>query len=360
MIRSTGVPFAIAWPWARCVDAITSSRRSAAQTPVAVASCADRDVQEPGQLAGAEAVLDLLLEPADEQHLAEEPAQHFPGDRLPSGLDWLFDGRHRAAIMLIRRCGPSSSGRRSRRASRPTGRRHSSHSSPKARWQTPPRFLGPLQPGRVGDALRLHVPRADGGVERARNIFRRLDGRRIWGDAGAHRGQRGCVRRSRRRGPRPPRHVAGSRAGTRALAAAPARLERPSLHARARLERPPPPGRPAGRAHEPVAGAVDAIALQFRASGKQGYGVVAAMARRCFERMDAEGITGRISVLRALGHGERRDAGPGLAPRGTLGLAADSSDDPRGAAHAGGHAGRRGIGAFPSSRASLFHVCVPT
>ena len=41
--------------------------------------------------------------------------------------------------------------------------------------------LGPLQPGRVGDALRLHVARADGGVERARNIFRHLDGRRIWG-----------------------------------------------------------------------------------------------------------------------------------------------------------------------------------
>jgi hypothetical protein len=34
-------------------------------------------VQETGQLAGAEAVLDLLLEPADEEHLAEETAQDF-------------------------------------------------------------------------------------------------------------------------------------------------------------------------------------------------------------------------------------------------------------------------------------------
>ncbi len=44
----------------------------------------------------------------------------------------------------------------------------------------------------------------------------------------------------------------------------------------------------------------DAIALRFRASGKQGYGVSPQMARRCFERMDAGGITGRITVLHGL------------------------------------------------------------
>ena len=36
---------------------------------------ADRDVQEPGQLAGPEPLLDLLLEPPDQQHLAQEVAQ---------------------------------------------------------------------------------------------------------------------------------------------------------------------------------------------------------------------------------------------------------------------------------------------
>ena len=36
---------------------------------------ADRDVQEAGQLAGAEALLDLLLEPPDQQHLAQEVAE---------------------------------------------------------------------------------------------------------------------------------------------------------------------------------------------------------------------------------------------------------------------------------------------
>ena len=72
----------------------------------------------------------------------------------------------------------------------------------------------------------------------------------------------------------------------------------------------------------------DAIALRFRASGKQGYGVSPQMARRCFERMDAEGITGRHHrPLRALRHGERRHAGPGLAPGRSLGLSVGS--DPR-------------------------------
>ena len=44
----------------------------------------------------------------------------------------------------------------------------------------------------------------------------------------------------------------------------------------------------------------DAIALRFRVSGKQGYGASPGMARRCFERMDADGITGRITVLGGL------------------------------------------------------------
>ena len=44
---------------------------------------ADRDVQEAGQLAGAEPLLDLLLEAPDEQHLAQELAQPLLGQRPP-------------------------------------------------------------------------------------------------------------------------------------------------------------------------------------------------------------------------------------------------------------------------------------
>ena len=40
--------------------------------------------------------------------------------------------------------------------------------------------------------------------------------------------------------------------------------------------------------------------LWFRAARTLGYGVSAGMARRCLERLDAEGITGRVSVLRVV------------------------------------------------------------
>ena len=50
---------------------------------------ADRDVQEAGQLAGAEALLDLLLEAPDEEHLAQEVAEPLLGQRPP-----LLDLRH--------------------------------------------------------------------------------------------------------------------------------------------------------------------------------------------------------------------------------------------------------------------------
>ena len=69
------VPLAIVCACARCVDEITSSGSSAAHTPRGDRFLADGDVEEAGQLTGAEALLDLLLEPPDQQHLAEQLAQ---------------------------------------------------------------------------------------------------------------------------------------------------------------------------------------------------------------------------------------------------------------------------------------------
>jgi ribosomal protein S25 len=40
--------------------------------------------------------------------------------------------------------------------------------------------------------------------------------------------------------------------------------------------------------------------LRFRVARVVGYGVSAGMARRCLERLDEEGITGRVSVLRVV------------------------------------------------------------
>ena len=42
------------------------------------------------------------------------------------------------------------------------------------------------------------------------------------------------------------------------------------------------------------------LAFTFRCSGRSGYGVSSSMARRCFERLDNEGIEGIVRVLRVL------------------------------------------------------------
>jgi hypothetical protein len=153
--------------------------------------------------------------------------------------------------------------------------------------------LLPLQPVRVGDELRFHLVRAEGGAERARNTLRRLDGKRVWGtlrllDVSAEE--------------TPP--SAPSSASTRllveawddAVAALPPDwsdlLGELELDSSDHLPRAALLGAPMNPTR-----VRDETALRFRASGKQGYGVSAGMARRCLERMDAEGITGRIRIV---------------------------------------------------------------
>ena len=157
--------------------------------------------------------------------------------------------------------------------------------------------LAPLQPLRVGDELRFHATRADGGGERVRNILRRLDSKRVWGtlaliDATSH---------AEPDHPSPSTPPAGPLAAQwdDLIATLPpdwsdvlAELELDSsdnLPRTALLGAPMNPTRVPG-----------ALALRFRMSGKQGYGVTPQMARRCFERMDAEGITGRMAVVHDL------------------------------------------------------------
>ena len=252
MIRSTGVPFAIAWPCARWVDAMTSSRVERRADAGRGCLLPDRDVQEPGQLACPEAILDLLLEPADEEHLAEEAAQHFFGDASPSGPGSLFDGRHRAAIMLIRRCEPPISGHRSRRASRPTGPRHGSRSRPKGRSRTLRRSSG--------RSSRAVSARSFDSTSRGRTEARSAratssggsTGRRIWGTL-ALLGVVGRRAADSRRTAAAPRATSLVESLGRGSLRAPARLERSSVRARARLERPPPARRAPRCAPEPDA-----------------------------------------------------------------------------------------------------------
>jgi len=157
--------------------------------------------------------------------------------------------------------------------------------------------LGPLQPGRVGSELRLHIERAEGGVERARNIFRALDRRRIWGTLSAVGSIRDVAPLVEASGSERPGSLAEQ--WDAALAELPPDwsdvlcvLELDSsdhVPRAALLGAPLNPTRVHGE-----------VALQFRASGKQGYGVSPQMARRCFERMDAETIAGSLRVVYGL------------------------------------------------------------
>ena len=161
------------------------------------------------------------------------------------------------------------------------------------------RVLGPMSVGHVGDHLALTVRRAGGasGAEAARRLFGRLDQARIW-----------CLLEQEQVGVQEPESAAPT-AARRAMPVAEAwdaaLAELPSgwsdllceleiassdlLPRAALLCAPVNPTRDR-----------DAIAFTFRCASREGYGVSPAMARRCFERLDAEGIEGGVTVLRVV------------------------------------------------------------
>jgi hypothetical protein len=162
--------------------------------------------------------------------------------------------------------------------------------------------LGPLQPVRVGRELRFHVARSEGGPERVRNTLRSLDRKRIWGTVSLLDATAVAAPAAPPPGAAPP-----SRTLTEAWDAAVAELPPDwsdvlgelELDSTDHIPRAALLGAPMNPTRVP-----GAIALRFRASGKQGYGVSPQMARRCFERMDAERITGRIRILHGLSDAE--------------------------------------------------------
>lgn len=160
--------------------------------------------------------------------------------------------------------------------------------------------LAPLGPGRSGAELRFQVPRKGGGPDKLRNLVGRLDRKRIWGTLS----------------------LVDSRAETRSAEPAAEEDDDVSLVASwdAALAELPPGwrdllceleldstdylpraallGAPLNPTRNP-----EKIALRFRVSSGGGYGSYGTspeMARRCLERMDGEGLTGRVSVLNVL------------------------------------------------------------
>jgi hypothetical protein len=164
------------------------------------------------------------------------------------------------------------------------------------------RVLAPMGVGRAGEELALTVRRAGGsaGPEAARRLFSRLDERRIW-----------CLLEQESVGvaetappglePTATPDATGSVAVAwdATLAGLPSdwsdllcslELDSSALLARAALLCAPlNPARDRARA-----------GFTFRSARRAGYGVSPTMARRCFERLDGEGIQARVGVLRLL------------------------------------------------------------
>ena len=163
------------------------------------------------------------------------------------------------------------------------------------------RVLGPMGVGRVGDALAVEVRRAGGaaGPEAARRLFARLDEARVW----CLLEQDEVVAREPALAALEARDVPPSTslavAWDEALAELPAdwsdllcllELDSSALLPRAALLTAP---------LNPTRGR-ERVGFTFRAARRAGYGASAAMTRRCLERLDAEEIGGRVTVLRAL------------------------------------------------------------
>lgn len=167
--------------------------------------------------------------------------------------------------------------------------------------------LGSINVGRVADTLVFHVSSSAGpqGKHTALRLFERLDRDRIW----CH-----IEQSSVQAGPEPTEatRVAEGLSGSvaeswdRALAPLPSdwtdllcelEIESSTLLDRAALLCAPlNPARSGQR-----------LVFTFRCSGRSGYGASPAMTRRCFERLDAEGIVGSASVLRVLSDADNVD-----------------------------------------------------
>ncbi|HEV2901816.1 MAG TPA: hypothetical protein VGW30_00995 [Gaiellaceae bacterium] len=155
-------------------------------------------------------------------------------------------------------------------------------------------MLTAFQPGRVGGQVRFSVPRRGGRLEQARRMLERLDREGITGTLELVTASASSPEREEVRADWPP----AAEQWDLAAATLPqdwtdvyAQIELASsdfLDRAALLMAPLNPAR-----YGATAG------FRFRV-GRYGYGAAPGMTRRCFERLDSEGIGARVEILHAL------------------------------------------------------------
>jgi hypothetical protein len=174
--------------------------------------------------------------------------------------------------------------------------------------------LAPLGPGRVGRELRFQVrPSGAGGAESLRNLLTRLDRKRVWGDLAVVDvrvpAAAGDPAARSHKASLAPVSASLATAWDELLSTVPpdwsdlyCELEVDSSDYLPRAALLGAPLNPSRTSEE--------LALRFRVS-RAGYGTSPAMTRRCFERMDGEGITGRLALVHGLsGSGHAATLGP--------------------------------------------------
>jgi hypothetical protein len=154
-------------------------------------------------------------------------------------------------------------------------------------------LLGPANPGRVGDALRLHARRGGEGVgaEGVRRLFGRMDEARVWSSLE-------LVDVSRPAAASPEASSSLAARWNELVASLPPDWS--DLHAELTLRSSDYLPRAALLCAPLNPTRADGLAFRFRVARRAGYGTSPAMVRRCLERLDAEEIRGDVELLRVL------------------------------------------------------------
>ena len=250
----------------------------------------DRDVQEARQLTRAETLLDLLLEPPDQQHFTEEFAEVRLRER-----PFLLYLRHEPESMLrllnlVDQFNAIVRGVDDDWAEL----RFDFIVTDASRRERAAALLGPANPGMSRDTIRFTVAQRGGGIgpEAARRLLRRLVRQGVDGRLELRATESTAASTFRQR-------PSLREQWERALADLPADWS--DVYAEVRFDSTDyvEPGAlmlaPANPAAYGGPGA-----LRFRCAHRFGYGVSPGMAGRCLERCDERGITGEVQILRAL------------------------------------------------------------